>query len=140
MQTVGVAMAATLFDRLNKFAAARYPEIYGELELPKPALMLLVVLAQHGPLRQARLSERSGIDKASLVGLLNLLQERGLIVRDADPADRRAHAVSITPDGVVLLERAAELAAGDDFLSALSVKEQQTLVELLARVVAAHER
>jgi DNA-binding MarR family transcriptional regulator len=138
-QTTGAGFTGLLMDRLVRAAAARHPVVYGELGISKPALVVLVTLAAEGPLRQARLAERTGIDKATLVGLLNELGDRDLARRAPDASDRRAHAVSITSTGRRLLDRAAELAAGDDFFAALSAQERETLNALLVRLVAAHE-
>lgn len=125
-------------DRLGRVAAARWPVVYGELGISKPALVVLVALATEGSLRQARLSERTGIDRATLVALLNDLESKRLAHRAPDPADRRAHAVSITDDGRALLTRAAELQNGDDFFAALTADEHATLDALLAKLSAAH--
>lgn len=127
------------FDRLQRIAAARWPHVYGELEIGKPALIVLVTLLREGSLRQARLSERSGVDRATLVAILNELEGKGLASRAPDPADRRAHAVSITDAGRALLVRALELEAGDDFFAALTPAELRTLGALLAKLVAAHD-
>lgn len=137
-QTIGAGLTGLLIDRLVRAAAARYPEVYGELGISKPALVVLVAVAAEGPLRQARVSERTGIDKATLVGVLNELEEQGLARRAPDPSDRRAHAVSVTAKGRRVLERATELAAADDFFAPLSAKERATLDDMLARLVAAH--
>jgi DNA-binding MarR family transcriptional regulator len=125
-------------DRLVRAAAARYPAVYGELGIAKPGLVVLVTLASGASLRQARISERTGIDKATLVGVLNDLGERGLTHRAPDPTDRRAHAVSITPKGLRLLQRAAALSVTDDFFAALSRSERTTLDRLLRKLVTAH--
>lgn len=134
----GAALTGLLMDRLVRAAAARYADVYGELGISKPALVTLVALAAEGPLRQARLSARTGIDQATLVGILNDLGERGLARRAPDPSDRRAHAVSVTAKGNRLLERAAVLAAGDDFFDALTARERATLDALLAKLADAH--
>lgn len=127
------------FDRLGRIAAARWPQVYGELGIGKPALLVLVALVREpAPLRQARLSERSGIDRATLVALLNELEGKGLAARAPDPADRRAHAVSITDAGRALLVRALELERTDDFFAALTADERRTLAALLTRLLAAH--
>jgi len=126
------------FDRIQRIAAARWPRVYGELGIGKPALIVLVTLLREGPLRQARLSERSGIDRATLVALLNELEGKRLAARAPDPADRRAHAVSITDAGSALLARALELERDDDFFAALTPAELRTLDALLARLLAAH--
>jgi DNA-binding MarR family transcriptional regulator len=128
-----------LLDRLVRLGAARYADVYGALGIGKPALVVLVVLATEGPLRQARLSARSGIDRATLVALLNELEQRDLARRAPDPADRRAHAVSVTDAGRALLLHAAELEAGDDFFAALTPAERTTLDALLAKLVTAHD-
>ena len=122
-----------------RLGAAHYAQAYGALGIGKPALVALAVLVAEGPLRQARLSERTGIDRATLVAVLNELEERGLARRDPDPGDRRAHAVSATAAGRRLLVRAARLEADDDFFAVLSAKERATLDALLVRVIAAHE-
>ncbi|UUY03081.1 MarR family transcriptional regulator [Svornostia abyssi] len=131
-------MTGLLIDRLVRAAAVRYPEVYGELGISKPALVVLVALAAEGPLRQARVSERTGIDKATLVGLLNELEGLGLAQRAPDPSDRRAHAVSVTVKGRRLLDRAADLAAADDFFAVLSAEERAALDGMLVRLLDAH--
>lgn len=137
-QTIGAGLTGLLIDRLVRAAAARYPEVYGELGISKPALVVLVAVAAEGPLRQARVSERTGIDKATLVGLLNELEGLGLARRAPDPSDRRAHAVSVTAKGRRVLERATALAAADDFFAPLSAKERTALDDMLARLIAAN--
>ena len=52
------------------------------------------------PLRtQAALAQAIGADKTRFIGVLDDLQERGFIRREPDPADRRAHLLSVTAKG-----------------------------------------
>jgi DNA-binding MarR family transcriptional regulator len=52
------------------------------------------------PLRtQAALAESIGADKTRIITVLDELQRRGLIVREPDPADRRARLLSLTDEG-----------------------------------------
>lgn len=52
------------------------------------------------PLRsQAELAARIGADKSRIIDVLDALQERGFITRHADPDDRRARLLTITPSG-----------------------------------------
>lgn len=139
MQTEsGAALTGLMIDRLVRAAAARYPEHYGELGISKPALVALAALVADAPLRQARLAERIGVDKATLVGVLNELEEAGLARRGPDPSDRRAHAVTPTAKGERLLARAEKLAASDDFFAVLTPEERRTLDGLLGKLLAAH--
>jgi DNA-binding MarR family transcriptional regulator len=53
-----------------------------------------------GPARtQAALAQSIGADKTRLIGVLDELQRRRLIIRRPDPTDRRAHLVSLTAAG-----------------------------------------
>lgn len=48
---------------------------------------------------QAALAKKIHADKTRIIGTLDELQQRGLIRRDPDPADRRARLISLTPTG-----------------------------------------
>ncbi|WP_051133454.1 MarR family winged helix-turn-helix transcriptional regulator [Nocardia paucivorans] len=54
----------------------------------------------HGPARgQGVLAQEIGADKTRIIPILDDLQDRGLIERTPDPADRRARLLSLTPEG-----------------------------------------
>jgi DNA-binding MarR family transcriptional regulator len=100
-------------------------------------LVALHLLHEHGPLSQQALGEALTLDPSNVVGLLNELEERGLITRQRDPADRRRHIVSLSPAGQAeLATTGGQLTAiEDDVLKALSPAERATLYELLQRAV-----
>jgi DNA-binding MarR family transcriptional regulator len=99
-------------------------------------LVALNLLHEHGPLSQQALGEALSLDPSNVVGLLNELEERGLITRQRDPADRRRHIVSLSSAGQAEAATGGQLAAiEDDVLSALSPDERATLHELLQRAV-----
>jgi DNA-binding MarR family transcriptional regulator len=56
-------------------------------------------LGEEPPRTQAAFAESIGADKTRIIGVLDELQDRGLIERRPDPADRRARLLSITPAG-----------------------------------------
>jgi DNA-binding MarR family transcriptional regulator len=75
----------------------------------------LATIDRHGPLTPSQLAARERIQRPTATGLLARLEETGLIVRAADPADRRSALVSLSPAGAGLL---AELRTRKDaFLS-----------------------
>src|SRR5215467_5585262 len=87
---------------------------------------VLMTLDQRGPTSQQELSRLVGIDPRNAVPVIDVLERRGLIARGVDAADRRRHAVSLTPTGRTTVEELGE--AGDqlerEFLSALSASER----------------
>jgi MarR family transcriptional regulator, lower aerobic nicotinate degradation pathway regulator len=73
----------------------------------------------------------------NVVGLLNELEERGLITRCRDPSDRRHHIVELSPQGEDELSSAYAWYGGieDDLFGTLNSGERETLHYLLARAV-----
>lgn len=99
----------------------------------------LRLLLERGPIPQHDLGEALCLDPSNVVGLLNELEDRGLITRRRDPADRRRHIVELSADGVAELAT-TDAALGlieDDLLKELSREERATLHALLARAVGA---
>ncbi|MEB3370829.1 MarR family winged helix-turn-helix transcriptional regulator [Saccharopolyspora mangrovi] len=97
---------------------------------------VLAAVAEHGPLAQADLVRRLDIDAKDVVGLVNELQDKGLLQRRPDPRDRRKNAVSATPEGLATLTRCAALAdqANQQLLAPLSTAERELLITLLERL------
>src|SRR3984957_4734019 len=85
-------------------------------------LIALKLLRDSGPASQQGLADALSLDPSNVVGLLNELEERGLIARRRDPADRRRHIVELSASGEEELGCAdARLSrVEDDLLSALS--------------------
>jgi DNA-binding MarR family transcriptional regulator len=102
-------------------------------------LIALKLLSERGPANQQGLSEALSLDPSNVVGLLNELEERGLITRRRDRADRRRHIVELSSLGEDELALAyARLSdVEDDLLSALNAEERATLYDLLVRAVGA---
>src|SRR5882757_9741369 len=102
-------------------------------------LIALKLLSEQGPASQQRLAEALSLDPSNVVGLLNELEERELITRRRDPADRRRHIVELSPSGEdeLALAYAQLRQVEDDLLSALSAEERATLYDLLVRAVGA---
>ncbi|MDK9501486.1 MarR family transcriptional regulator [Streptomyces katrae] len=97
---------------------------------------VLAATAEYGPVAQADLGRRLAVDPKDMVGILNHLQEAGLVLRTPDPADRRKNAVTVTPEGEAVLARCANLAeaANEQLLAPLTPAERDTLMALLTRV------
>ncbi|MFI8393112.1 MarR family winged helix-turn-helix transcriptional regulator [Streptomyces sp. NPDC085540] len=97
---------------------------------------VLAATAEYGPVAQADLGRRLAVDPKDMVGMLNHLQEAGLVLRAPDPGDRRKNAVTVTLEGTAVLARCAALAeaANAEFLAPLSPAERESLMSLLTRL------
>jgi DNA-binding MarR family transcriptional regulator len=82
---------------------------------------------------QQALADRVGVDPTKLVGLLNALEGRNLVLRRRDPADRRRHIVENSNEGEARLDAALAAAAAieDELLVALDAEQRAQLRDLL---------
>lgn len=101
-------------------------------------LIALKLLGDYGAMPQHALGEALSLDPSNVVGLLNELEERGLIARRRDPADRRRHIVSLSDQGEneLALSDSQFGAIEDSLLKALTSEERATLYDLLVRAVS----
>jgi DNA-binding MarR family transcriptional regulator len=75
-------------------------------------LAVLLVLDAAEPTSQLDMANRLGIDRTTMVVMLNTLQDKGLVRRTLDDADRRKNIVELTPAGKRTLVEARR--AGDE--------------------------
>ncbi|QDV35216.1 MarR family winged helix-turn-helix transcriptional regulator [Tautonia plasticadhaerens] len=125
-----MAMAAHRFR-------ARFEEELEPMGVQLKHVAVLATIDHFGPVAQRRLGESVCIDRASMVGLLDEMEQRGLVRRRDDPADRRAHLVHLTDEGKDLLRRANGMVEGveAECLGPLSPAERGTLKDMLQRIV-----
>src|SRR5438132_14067287 len=78
-------------------------------------------LLAEGPISQQELGEQLGIDRTTVVELIDELERKGVVVRRRNPSDRRSYALSLTPKGRTVQKRAARAfdGAAEQFLGAL---------------------
>lgn len=101
---------------------------------------VLAGLEEFGPLSQAALSRRLGMDRGDLVAVLNDLEREELARRAPDESDRRRNAIRITPAGSRALHSLDGQvdAAQDEFLRPLAPDERAQIVGLLHRLLEHH--
>jgi DNA-binding MarR family transcriptional regulator len=68
----------------------------------------LTALEHHPDISSAQLARNSFVTAQTMADMITALEERGLIERHRDPADRRRLAVALSPAGQALLDRYRE--------------------------------
>jgi DNA-binding MarR family transcriptional regulator len=102
-------------------------------------LGVLAVIDANAGLSQARLGSALGIDRSTMVVMIDGLETRGLVVRAAAPNDRRSNALRLSDKGTGLLRRleAAARAHEAQVARGLTPAERRQLIALLRRVTPA---
>ena len=126
-----------LLGRAHDAHRLRSAEALGRLGLTPKGFGALTVLDADGPLPQVELARRQGIDRTTMVAVVDELERLGAVRRARDERDRRAYALEITPVGRRLLERAesAMAEAEEAFLAPLSAAERTRLKRALRALV-----
>ncbi len=125
-------LSGMLLVKLGRVVQRRFNDALKPSELTPRHLQVLDELRQ-GPMSQQALADRVGVDPTKLVGLLNDLEGKGLVVRRRDPVDRRRHIVENSRAGVARVDAALAAAAAveDELLAALDAEQRAQLRELL---------
>jgi DNA-binding MarR family transcriptional regulator len=135
-----------LTERLSFLLKSTFALLEGTIE---PALArlgingrefgLLTLIEAEGPASQQQLASRIGVDRTTMVGLIDALEEKRLVERHRDPNNRRAYLVEVTVAGRKKLRgalKAVELAE-QEALAPLSAADSATLTRTLQRLVEA---
>ncbi len=110
-------------------------------KITAPQLVCLLTIVGRGPVTPTAISREVHLSPSTVVGILDRLEEKGLVIRTRMRVDRRLVQVSATPAGVALAESAPSplqkaLAVA---LNRLPELEQATIALSLERIVALME-
>lgn len=130
-----------LLKRLGSIAKDQTVEEYERAGGTAYSYAVLAVLAEGTRETQATIADALCWDRSYLVGLLDLLEEQGMVERKRDTADRRRHVVSMTPAGEKELERlrAVHEQVDESLFEPLTAAELKTLTALLGKLAAAKD-
>src|SRR3954454_21184114 len=129
--------AGQLLFRLWRASHIRTADALGSVGLT-PALFALlnVIGAREGAIQQ-ELGSAMGIDRSTMVSLIDQLEGAGLAKRRPSATDRRAREITVTPKGRRVLEGGRQMGGQgeDEVLHGLSGAERRQLLALLRRAL-----
>ena len=125
-----------LLAKAYQRACAIYKEKFGSYDLTPQQFGLLRFLWEEDGITQVELSNRSQIDRTTIGGLIDRLEQSGYLQRLPHPVDRRAYRIELTAAGRQLKEELTPLAEEmhRTILAPLSPDEIDTLTTLLQKL------
>ena len=127
-------LAATLMTR-HRLTARRMP--LGA----RTDFAVLAALEEYGPLSQAEIGRRLGLDRNDVNGVVNRLEGHQQVDRKPDAADRRRNVVTLTDLGRRHLDDLQQHADAvqDELLAGLDAAERRQLRSLLDKLLGSHQ-
>ncbi len=129
---------AFLLVQLGLLLARQFGERLVPFGLEPRHAGMLTRLAAHEGLSQQALGELIGLNPTRMVFLVDELEQRGLVERRRNAADRRSYALYLTPQGRDTLRQiqAAGNRHQDEIGASLTQAERSQLANLLRRLAA----
>ncbi len=124
---------AAMFVPLARALVAREEPALLAHDISMWGYVVLTALAEQPVRTQAALAQAIGADKSRIIGVLDDLQQRELIKRQPDLADRRVHLLSLTPAGDRLRRsvEAAIRASEEEVLATLPSGDREAFLRSL---------
>lgn len=135
------AMPGHLIRRLNQISTGLFQDRMASLgfDLTPVQFAALATLRDRPDVDQATLAGLIAHDRATIGGVLDRLQAKGLVARRTDPGDRRARQVRLTEAGAALLAQVLPpvRTLQGEILAGLAPEEQAQFIALAMRVAEA---
>lgn len=126
------AMAALVMDNRDSWKRA----VVEQSGLPFSRIRILKRLSRHS-MSVKDLAHAATIDAPAATVAVNDLEDRGLVVREIDPTNRRSKVVSLTEDGHAMVRDFDAISnPAPDALARLDAAELKSLKAILDRVAA----
>jgi MarR family transcriptional regulator, organic hydroperoxide resistance regulator len=125
-----------LMHALFHLSKRRFHAVASEFELSPPQVMALRALDPERPVPMSELAGALHCDNSNVTGIVDRLEDRGLVERRGSTHDRRVKMVVVTERGADVRERLAErLSEAPEPLAALSPEDQRALRDIMRRAL-----
>jgi DNA-binding MarR family transcriptional regulator len=133
---------AYLLKRAQVELAALHEQFLAPFAISAGELAILLLIDAREPESQQQVARRLGIDRTTMVELIDALEDKGLLARRPDARDRRRNVIELTDAGQKTLRRATRASdqAEQRLLAELNDVEAAQLRALLRRIAASARR
>lgn len=117
---------------------AKFDAYISDQGLFVPQFGILYLLELEGSMTQNELAAYIAIDKATMVRMVDGLEEKKWVIREQNPEDRRANKLRLTPAGKQALKRLdqSRQRAENEFLAPLSETERAQLRTIVNKLIS----
>lgn len=142
-QPISPTLPGHLIRRLHQLSTQIFAQRIKDAgsDLTPVQFAALDALAARPGIDQARLAEMIAKDRATIGGVVDRLEQKGLISREVSPEDKRARVVRLTPQGQATLRHLLPvvLELQRDILPGLSAAEYDQFLALVGKATRAAE-
>lgn len=130
-----------LIRRLHQISVAQFTSRMTEagVDLTSVQYAAMLTLRDHPGLDQQTLAGMIAYDRVTIGGVIERLVQKGLVIREVSPSDRRARVLLLSDPGRSALDAATPLVdeVQTDLLSHLTVDECEVFLRLLQKTTQA---
>jgi DNA-binding MarR family transcriptional regulator len=125
-----------LLKDVSRRYGLRFEQRARAFSLTLPQCKALVRLEHHEGISQAKLAEATDVDPMTMVRIVDRMEADGLLERRADPSDRRARTLYLTPKAKPLLNKIWQLAEATraEVFAGVSARDRDTFMAVLQRL------
>lgn len=130
------SMVGYQLRRANELTTKRFQTVLSDMGITPGQIGTLTLIANNPGLTQSALSRGVGVDRSTMVAVIDRLEAMGLVTRARSGNDQRAYALRLTEAGTTLTAALMTRlhALESEFLTKLNEAERDTLVTLLRRL------
>jgi DNA-binding MarR family transcriptional regulator len=107
-----------------------------EVQITPGQFGVALLICSNPGLTQSALARAVGIERSTMVAVIDALESRGLVERRPSPLDRRSYALVLSDQGNALIEKLRPMVSSheDRIAANLSDEERAQLIALLSKV------
>lgn len=141
LSEIFLQMPGHFIRRAHQISSAYFAEELADSELTSVQMVALGTIADYPGIDATRLSEIIDFDRATIGGVVDRLERKGLIQRVVNREDKRSKVMKATAAGKALLEVNLPKVkrVQDRLLDPLSPEEQEIFLRLIKAVIAGYK-